>query len=169
MKEQKGITLVALVITIIVLLILAGVSISLVMGNNGILTQASGAVVAQEKGTASSEVGMAASDALTNYWTGKASDITVKKSTYYAESEGSVFKNNCISATTLVIKYPKTAADTGYVYVRYTASSKDNYFYKIDVSTGKVEESTVDVYKGITGTDVETKAAIGTTDSSFAE
>jgi hypothetical protein len=40
MKNQKGITLVALVITIIVLLILAGVSISLVVGDNGILTKA---------------------------------------------------------------------------------------------------------------------------------
>ena len=36
MKNQKGITLVALVVTIIVLLILAGVSLSLVMGNEGI-------------------------------------------------------------------------------------------------------------------------------------
>ena len=41
MKTNKGITLVALVITIIVLLILAGVSISLVVGDNGVLTQAS--------------------------------------------------------------------------------------------------------------------------------
>ena len=39
MKKQKGITLVALVITIIVLLILAGVSISLALGNNGVLTR----------------------------------------------------------------------------------------------------------------------------------
>ena len=39
LKENKGITLVALVITIIVLLILAGVSISLVVGDNGVLTQ----------------------------------------------------------------------------------------------------------------------------------
>ena len=39
MKTNKGITLVALVITIIVLLILAGVSISLVVGDNGVLTQ----------------------------------------------------------------------------------------------------------------------------------
>ena len=35
MKKEKGITLVALVITIVVLLILAGVSISLLVGNNG--------------------------------------------------------------------------------------------------------------------------------------
>lgn len=38
-KEEKGITLVALVITIIVLLILAGVSISLVIGQNGLITR----------------------------------------------------------------------------------------------------------------------------------
>ncbi len=41
MKNQKGITLIALVITIIVLLILAGVSIAMLTDpNNGILTQA---------------------------------------------------------------------------------------------------------------------------------
>ena len=37
---MKGITLVALVVTIVVLLILAGVSINLVLGNNGIITKA---------------------------------------------------------------------------------------------------------------------------------
>lgn len=40
LKGQKGITLVALVVTIIVLIILAGVSIALVLGNNGIVTKA---------------------------------------------------------------------------------------------------------------------------------
>lgn len=39
-KGQKGITLVALVITIIVLLILAGVTISLTLGDEGIFTTA---------------------------------------------------------------------------------------------------------------------------------
>lgn len=39
-KEMKGITLVALVVTIVVLLILAGVSINLVLGDNGIITRA---------------------------------------------------------------------------------------------------------------------------------
>ena len=38
-KNTKGITLIALVVTIIVLLILAGVSIAMLTGNNGILTQ----------------------------------------------------------------------------------------------------------------------------------
>ena len=40
MRNQRGITLIALVITIIVLLILAGVSIAMLTGDNGILTQA---------------------------------------------------------------------------------------------------------------------------------
>ena len=39
MKSKRGITLIALVITIIVLLVLAGVSLSLVLGENGVLKQ----------------------------------------------------------------------------------------------------------------------------------
>ena len=39
-KKNKGINLVALVVTIVVLLILAGVSINLVLGNNGIIAKA---------------------------------------------------------------------------------------------------------------------------------
>ena len=38
--KESGITLIALVITIIVLLILAGVTIAMVVGDNGILTRA---------------------------------------------------------------------------------------------------------------------------------
>ena len=40
LKNNKGITLIALVVTIVVLLILAGVSISMLTGENGIITQA---------------------------------------------------------------------------------------------------------------------------------
>ena len=43
LKRNKGITLIALVITIIVLLILASVSIAMLTGENGILTQATNA------------------------------------------------------------------------------------------------------------------------------
>ena len=40
LKEKKGITLIALVLTIIVLLILAAVTLNLVLGDNGIITKA---------------------------------------------------------------------------------------------------------------------------------
>lgn len=42
-KKEKGITLVALVVTIVVLLILAGVSISLILDNQGVINQAKNA------------------------------------------------------------------------------------------------------------------------------
>ena len=49
-KRQKGITLIALVITIIILIILAGVSISLIGGQDGIISKAQ---EAKEKSRAS--------------------------------------------------------------------------------------------------------------------
>ena len=49
-QNTRGITLIALVITIIVLLILAGVSISMLTGTNGILTQAQNAKQVTEEG-----------------------------------------------------------------------------------------------------------------------
>lgn len=52
LKKQNGITLIALVITIIVLLILAGVSIAMLTGQNGTLTQASNA----QKSTREAEI-----------------------------------------------------------------------------------------------------------------
>ena len=48
-KENKGITLIALVITVIILLILAGVTIAAISGDNGILAQASRAKQESEK------------------------------------------------------------------------------------------------------------------------
>ena len=42
-NKEKGITLIALVITIIVLLILAGVAIAILTGDNGVLTKAASA------------------------------------------------------------------------------------------------------------------------------
>ncbi|MFR3919983.1 MAG: leucine-rich repeat protein [Clostridia bacterium] len=47
-KNKKGITLVALVVTIVVLLILAGVSLNLLIGNNGIITRTQISKVSQE-------------------------------------------------------------------------------------------------------------------------
>lgn len=48
MKNNNGITLIALVVTIIVLIILAGVSIKIVLGNNGIVEKAKQAKIMQE-------------------------------------------------------------------------------------------------------------------------
>ncbi len=59
LKERKGITLIALVITIIVLLILAGVSIAMLTGQNGILTQAQNAKTTNENKSAEEKLKLA--------------------------------------------------------------------------------------------------------------
>ena len=59
LKINKGITLIALVITIIVLLILAGVTIATLTGDNGILTKAQSAKTQNDKATAKEKVDLA--------------------------------------------------------------------------------------------------------------
>ncbi len=64
-KSEKGITLIALIITIIVLLILAGVSISMVVGENGILNRATDAKRKSDQATTKENIEMAVIGALT--------------------------------------------------------------------------------------------------------
>ena len=68
-NNQKGTTLVALVITIIVLLILAGVSIAALSGQNGILTNASEAKQQDAIGAAKDIVSMAINESVNAYYT----------------------------------------------------------------------------------------------------
>ena len=68
MKNQKGITLIALVITIIVLLILAGVSIAMLAGDNGVLTKASDSKIVNAIGAMKDTCALAASEALADYY-----------------------------------------------------------------------------------------------------
>ncbi len=58
-KENKGITLIALVMTIIVLLILAGIGIASLTGENGILKKANMAKFKTEKATTEEQVNLA--------------------------------------------------------------------------------------------------------------
>ena len=69
-KGQKGITLVALVITIIVLLILAGVALATLTGNNNIIDNANKAVDKyNEKATDENGVIEDMNQLLTEYYT----------------------------------------------------------------------------------------------------
>lgn len=58
-KKDKGITLIALVITIIVLLILATISVSTLMGDNGILTKANEAKIKHEHTSVTEAISLA--------------------------------------------------------------------------------------------------------------
>ena len=85
MTNNKGITLIALVITIIVLLILAGVSIAMLTGQNGILTQASNAKSDTAKAEIAEKVNLAIQAAYaTNVTAGSGTTITALTETAVA-------------------------------------------------------------------------------------
>lgn len=64
MRNERGITLIALVVTIVVLLILAGVTITYALGDNGIFGTAKKAEVASIKATFSDAVCTAQAECL---------------------------------------------------------------------------------------------------------
>lgn len=68
MRKKNGITLIALVITIIILLILAGVSITTLTGDNGILNKAQNAANKINKEIGKEEVELAVEEAKINYY-----------------------------------------------------------------------------------------------------
>jgi len=103
LKNQKGITLVALVVTIIVLLILAGVSLSLVAGSNGIMNKASNAVNKSKIASAQERAELEIMTALATYYekyyvesdsTANLADVMVDQL-----SSKSVGKNATLTAT----------------------------------------------------------------------
>ena len=61
-RKNSGVTLIALIITIIVLLILAGVTIAMIVGDNGILNRAADAAVQTEQASIKEALDLAYSD-----------------------------------------------------------------------------------------------------------
>lgn len=131
MKNQKGITLVALVITIIVLLILAGVSIAMLTGDNGLLGRATKAVdtskIAEDKEAAALDLNAA----YTAYMEAKYVATTPTTDTFTAWLE------------TNKDTYMKNAKHYSYASKKITTVNKN--------SEGKTEEATVSDNGGFTG------------------
>ena len=130
MKNQKGITLIALVITIIVLLILAGVSIAMLTGENGLLTKAGTAKSQTNEAEAKEAVQIAIGTILANK-NDPTYDETPALDTITAANIVAVIKND----TGLTTEVSEKAGETGIVVVY-----KD---YEVAVSsTGKIESVT---------------------------
>ena len=75
MRKQKGITLIALVITIIVLLILAGVTVITLTGDNGLLSKAGEAKNTSEKGEIEEQIKLAYNEWKLQKETGETVDL----------------------------------------------------------------------------------------------
>lgn len=84
-QNPSGITLIALIITIIVLLLLAGISLSMVSGNNGVLNQATGAVSETRKRTVQEEITLAWTSCYNEYFADWSMDFTKQKKDYFTQ------------------------------------------------------------------------------------
>ena len=78
-KQEKGITLIALVITIVVLLILAGVSLNAIFSENGIINRAKDAQNKMDQATQNDMTGLNELDKLISSLTDKTTEETVPK------------------------------------------------------------------------------------------
>lgn len=136
MKNQKGITLVALVITIVVLLILAGVTISMVMGPNGVLTNSQIAKEKSAKGTANDALSTALSSISTNYYATTTNGTPLSNVTE---------QNLKAQAPEYTFKVEGDTAGGGKVITM----KKDNYTFKAAISP----QLTVSEFKMIEGAD----------------
>lgn len=96
MKKQNGITLIALVITIIVLLILAGVSIAMLTGENGILNKATTSVSATKIAEAKEAAQLDVNTKMADYYDAKYTNGT----TTYADFAAYLAANKLVSSDT---------------------------------------------------------------------
>ena len=118
-KQEKGITLMALVITIIVLLILAGVTIAMLTGDNGIISKAMQAKIRTEEAKETEETGL---NEIENYINGKSAEAGVVvqdlKSIKSDGTEGEVRGEKVSDGAGGVVPIP-----SGFYYVGGTAKS----------------------------------------------
>lgn len=98
LKRNKGITLIALVVTIIVLLILAGISIMMLAGQNGILNRAKNATEEQTHGAMNETIGLR----FTEYMTEQRIDGLTDDFITYMKNKGYVDDNGIIKISDLL-------------------------------------------------------------------
>ena len=126
LKKERGITLIALVITIIVLLILAGVTIASITGENGILSKATQASQKTTQEKEREEIKMAVTSDNMKYITGDE-----RESDYYIENFQKELDNIAGTGKTIVeddmVGYKVTYKETGNVYyIKYEDDENGN-------------------------------------------
>lgn len=136
MKGNKGITLIALVITIIVLLILAGVSIAMLSGENSILTRARSAGKESSISSAKEQIALAINEGITEY------DALV----YSNNTTASMVEQVKTKITTAVSNINKDSAVTATVTTELSSSAngKVTITYKGDNTSivGTIDKTT---------------------------
>ena len=132
LKKERGITLIALVITIIVLLILAGVTIASITGENGILSKATQASQKTTQEKEREEIKMAVTSDNMKYITGDE-----RESDYYIENFQKELDNIAGTGKTIVeddmVGYKVTYKETeNEYYIGYDKKIKTREEYLSD-------------------------------------
>ncbi len=154
MKGNKGITLIALVVTIIVLLILAGVAIAMLTGDNSILKRAQSTQAYSAIGAAKDEVNLAYNAAFAEYLKLKyeATNSTAATTDFATllhnriDSTDAAYKNNTAQAH-MTARNTNTATttivqSTDKITITYTdTQSKLKYTTEASLSTAENAES----------------------------
>ena len=168
-NKQKGITLIALVVTIIVLLILAGISIATLTGENGLITKTNSAKEKTKQAEAEERVKI---EVLGSYGTDGKIDIDLLNNNLKAHITGLTYNGNKLSESNKIERLPATVvvdgyaieiAENGRVTVKgKTGEVKENEFvadgswnYKSQVNTPKLLKGMTGVYWDDNGQEVD--------------
>lgn len=118
MRNERGITLVALVVTIVVLLILAGVTITYALSNNGIFAKAQEAGMVSEQATIRDAVSSAQAECMMEYYDASKTTKTEAKDliSKYVPSGWSVTATTATTITGGVIAGTVTVATSSYTH-----------------------------------------------------
>lgn len=120
-QNQKGITLIALVVTIVVLLILAGTSIAMLSGDNGIITNAQKSTAANTEGQVYENIKNAYNTAKTIIISKSSTDSSYDATESATEEEIALTVAQEVLGNSTLTSIP-TSATKGYTIV-YTAAS----------------------------------------------
>ena len=129
LKEQKGITLIALVITIIVLLILAGITIAMIGGQDSAPNKAAEAKIINDVGAAKDTIVMTAATAVEQWY----EDKYVKTGVTPADNAGAQVANTLAATDDTIF--------TGDVKWKTKPSSSSNSFTIQSKSNGLGDNS----------------------------
>ena len=168
-REEKGITLIALVITIIVLLILAGVAISMLSGENGILKKATEAKTKTEEKSIEEQIKLAVMSA-TEAGTTKvdkqkiANELSIEKSSINGDSTDIVLtmKEKTFNVKKGKIYEVSAIKDIDNILDEYFQENNMNYKCRYGYVTGIEVGTTVEKLQGALPTGYSVKAIDGT-------
>ena len=126
-KKESGITIIALIVTIVVLLILAGVSISLIINRNGIISKAEGAKQKTEIANEKEKINLSALAAQANN-----EDAVIRRNDFDKELKKFFNEDYTLEPDSDAEEYEVTCKKSGRKYTIKSGITKKNPDYELN-------------------------------------